>query len=571
MKNWNIKPEDYSLRKALSDRLNISPVIAQLLINRNILDAGEAEAFLRAEISELYNPFLMEGMHEAVSRIKRAIEKKERVFIHGDYDVDGVTATALLVLTLRSFGLEPMYYIPDRISDGYGLGDSAVEIAISKKASLVITVDCGVSSYEEVKRLGEHNIDVIITDHHEAPKVLPPAYAIINPVQPRCAYPDKNLSGVSVAFKLCEALCSLFDSKEVWRHVDLVCLGTISDVVPLIGENRILVKEGLRLLSSNNTNLGVKALMELTGLKNKRPGSYEVGFILGPRINATGRMGSASESVRLFLTDNPDEAITLARRLDEANRERQRIENNTLKEALSAIEKEIDFNEQKVIVLHKENWHSGVIGIVASRLTDRFYRPTILISTKNGMGRGSGRSIESFHLFKALTECEGLLKGYGGHRYACGFTILEENLTRFKKIINDVANSMLTQNDLMPRLDIDMELPLDLLDDKLVQGIKELEPFGEQNPEPVFCSRGVRLASPVRILKGGHIRLVVTDGYRNFEAIGFGMAGDKDIEELLNNFKRFDLAYTASFNSWQGLDTIQLRIEDIRFPFNNKT
>jgi len=565
MKRWNIRQSDPDQQKNLSDALGISPIIAQLLINRGLGEIDQARTFLRGDISELYDPFLMKGMPEAVSRISKAIEKKEKIFIHGDYDVDGVTAISILMFTLRNFGIEPVYYVPDRLTEGYGLAEAGVKEAIRIGADLVVTVDCGISSHEEISSLNAHNIDVIITDHHAVPKVLPPAYSIVNPHQKDCAYPDKDLSGVSIAFKLCEALCSEFHNSDVWKHLDLVSLGTVSDVAPIVGENRILVKEGLKLFKTNNSNKGIKALIEASGLKRDRDiGSFEIGFILGPRINAAGRLASADIAVELLLTDDNKKAMALAKRLNEANRERQKIEGSTLKAAMSKIERDINFKEHKVIVLHGEDWHTGVIGIVASRISDRFYRPCILISTKDGIGRGSGRSIEDFHLFDALMGCEDILKEYGGHKYACGLTILEKNLDRFKKTINQIADGVLVGDDLIPRLDIDMEIPLSSLDYNIVEEVAGLGPFGEGNEQPVFCSKGLRLSRPARVIKGEHIKLWVTDGNKNFDAIGFGLARDGDIEPFLNRFPEFDLAYTVSLNTWQGLNTIQLKIEDIR-------
>lgn len=564
MKRWDIKQSDLSRQKYLSDSLSISPIISQLLINRGMRDIDNIRAFLNSNISELYNPFLMEGMHEAVSRIKRAIDKKEKILIHGDYDTDGVTATALLFFTLQEFGVEPAYYIPDRITEGYGLGANGAEEAVRIKANLVITVDCGISSHEEVDALNKSGIDVIITDHHQPPRILPDAYAIINTLQEICAYPDKDLSGVSVAFKLCQALSSELNNSNFWKHLDLVALGTISDVAPIIGENRILVKEGLKALKNSGSNKGISALIEASGIKKDNIGTFEVGFILGPRINAAGRIGSAGTAVELLLTDDDKRAAELAKKLNEANHERQRIEKNTLKEAISKIERDINFKEHKVIVLHNEDWHTGVMGIVASRISDRFNRPAILISTKDGIGRGSGRSIENFHLFEALASCEGLLKEYGGHQYACGLTILEENLPGFIKLINELANNTMTTEDLTQSLAIDMDINLNSLDYKTIEDISKLEPFGEGNPEPVFCSRNLRLSRPVRVLKGEHIKFQVTDGNKSFEAIGFEMVKDCDIELTLRNYPAFDMAYTVSINNWQGVNTIQLKIEDIK-------
>ena len=564
MKKWRISPSDANLQKYLSGSLSISPVIAQLLINRGMADIDKIKSFLKSDVSELYNPFLMKGMSEAVSRIKRALAKKEKILIHGDYDVDGVTATALLFFGLKEFGAEPVYFIPDRLTEGYGLGSNGVEEAVKIKASLVITVDCGISSHEEVEALNKHGIDVVVTDHHEPPKILPDAHAVINPHQKGCAYPDKFLSGVSIAFKLCQALGAELNSRNFWKHLDLVALGTVSDMAPILGENRILVKEGLKLLKNGGSNKGVKALIEVSGIKKDKIGAFEIGFILGPRINAAGRLGYAGIAVELLLTEDDTRARELAKKLNEANQERQKIEKNTLKEALSKMEKDINFKDHRVIVLHNEDWHAGVMGIVASRISDRFNRPAILISTKDGVGRGSGRSIENFHLFEALASCEGFLKEYGGHQYACGLTILEENLPGFIKLINELAKDTMKTEDLTQSLSIDMETGLDALDRKTIEDIEALEPFGEGNPEPVFCSRNLRLAQPVRVLKGEHLKFQVTDGKKKFDAIGFGMAKDGDIELALKDCGSFDMAYTVSINNWQGINTIQLKIEDIK-------
>jgi len=404
----------------------------------------------------------------------------------------------------------------------------------------------------------------VVTDHHEPPRTLPDAHAVINPHQKGCAYPDKNLSGVSIAFKLCQALGAELNSRNFWKHLDLVALGTVSDIAPILGENRILVKEGLKLLKNGGSNKGVKALIEVSGIKKDKIGAFEIGFILGPRINAAGRLGYAGIAVELLLTEDDTRARELAKKLNEANQERQKIEKNTLKEALSKMEKDINFKDHRVIVLHNEDWHAGVMGIVASRISDRFNRPAILISTKDGVGRGSGRSIENFHLFEALASCEGFLKEYGGHQYACGLTILEENLPGFIKLINELAKDTMKTEDLAQSLSIDMETGLDALDRKTIEDIEALEPFGEGNPEPVFCSRNLRLAQPVRVLKGEHLKFQVTDGKKKFDAIGFGMAKDGDIELALKDCGSFDMAYTVSINNWQGINTIQLKIEDIK-------
>ncbi|MFH1783117.1 MAG: single-stranded-DNA-specific exonuclease RecJ [Candidatus Omnitrophota bacterium] len=564
MKRWNIRPTDPILQIKLSKDLGISNILSQLLINRNIDTARHAKMFLDGESLELYDPYLMKGMKEAVSRIKAAIDKKEKILIHGDYDVDGVTSITLLMFTLRNLGLDPIYYIPHRMTEGYGLSDGGVLEAIKEKVGLVITVDCGITSIEEVKMLNSHNIDVIITDHHEVGKELPKACAIINPHQKTCMYPDKDLSGVSVVFKLCDAINSVYHVRENWKHLDLVALGTISDVAPLVGENRILVKEGLKILKSGTTNTGLKALIETSGIKKNSVDSYKVAFILGPRINAAGRVGKADNAVELLITDNEKRALFLAKELNEANRERQRIGNATLKEALTKVDREVNFKEHKIIVLDSEDWHTGVIGIVASRISDRFYRPCIMISRSEGLGKGSGRSIEGFHLFDALTDCKDVLKEYGGHKYACGLTILEENLASFRETINEIAKRSLNVEDLVPSIDIEMEIELDLIDNNVVDELERLEPFGEGNPRPIFCSKNISLASSPRIIKGDHIKFRVKDKEKDLEAIGFGLVKDTDIEDILAKNRLFDLCYTISFNEWQGFKNIQLTIEDIR-------
>lgn len=564
MKQWKISKTDVIKQKQLTDSFKISPLIAQLLINRGIHTHSEAEKFLNSSHSKLNDPFLMKDMDRAVERIIHAINNKEKVLIHGDYDVDGVTAVCTLYSILKENGLTPHYYIPHRQIEGYGLGESGVREAVKIKADLVITVDCGITADKEAGLLKKHNIDFIITDHHEVPEILPTAYAIVTPLQKDCPYPDKGLAGVGIAFKLCQALCSKTKKGNPWKYVDLVLLGTVSDVVPLVGENRILVKEGLRLLNTGQINKGLKALIEANSLTGKKISPHEISFILGPRINAAGRMGSAYTAIDLFLAEDSQKALELAVKLNEANKERQKIEGAILKEAVSKIDTEINFKTDKVIVLYKEGWHIGVMGIVASKISDMFYRPAILISTKDGIGKGSGRSVENFHLHKALAECEEILNGYGGHEYACGLSIMEEHLERFKEVINRVAHNSIAPEQLTPSINIDMEIELSHLDYKTVEDIGNIEPFGEGNPEPVFCSKNLRLLQPYRLLKGEHVKLYLSDGSKNFEAIGFRLGKDNELLKILDSGKKIDLAYSVSFNTWQGLESIQLRIEDIK-------
>ncbi len=563
MKLWRIAEQNKELQKHLSHALNISPLIAQILLNRNVNNVSAAKRFLEPGNWGLHDPYLLKGIDRTVLRINQAIDNKEKILVHGDYDVDGVCGTALLLIVLRELGAKVEYFIPNRLIEGYGLGMAGVQYAKKLGTHLLITVDCGITSCEEIKLLNKLKVDSIIIDHHQPSKNLPDAFSIIDPLQKGCKYPDSSLSGVALAFKLCEALFGTKSHQRLYPHLDLVALGTISDIVPLIGENRFFARQGLKELS-RTSKIGLEALIEVSRIINRELNSYDIAFILGPRINATGRLGVSDVALRLLLSTDKEEASELATQLDRENKRRQRIESATLREAIEKLEKEINFKEHKVIVLCQEDWHPGVIGIVASKLAERYYRPTIMISMKDGLGKGSGRSIENFHLFEALSNCESLLRGFGGHKFACGLTILKENLNKFIDTINQFASSCLTPEDLIPKLNIDALVSFKDLDFKLLKEIQSLEPFGQSNPAPIFASKNLRLKRPEQIVGNGHLKLIVTDGKVGFEAMGFRMSEDNSIRNLLKSKERFDLAYTVELNDWQGISSIQLNIEDIR-------
>jgi single-stranded-DNA-specific exonuclease len=557
-KRWCIKAQDEISNKVLTEELNINPAIAQLLINRNIKTPNEAALFLKCGLKDLHSPSLLKDIDKAVGRIKKAMDKKEMVLVYGDYDVDGITATALLVMSFSKMGLKVHTYIPNRLKEGYGISKESIKFMKEKKISLVITVDCGISSIEEVGLLNELGIDVIITDHHYLLNGrLPDALAIINPFRGDCSYPFKLLSGVGVAFKLIEAVYGRFPEE----HMDLVCLGTIADVVPLIGENRILAKCGLVFLNTTS-NIGIRSLIEASGLSNKEINEMHVGFMLGPRINSTGRLSNPNTSLELLLTPSKEEALRLSDALNTENRTRQKIVEKILKEALLKIEKEVNFKYHKVLVLDGADWHAGVIGIVASRIAERFFRPTIIISSEKDICKGSGRSVGNFHLVEALSECEGLLNEYGGHKRAAGFSILKKNIEPFRNRINEIAEGLLDIDELTPRLDIDMDIGLGEFTPEFIEDLKDLAPYGGENPAPLFLTKKLFLKTDIQRFGRDNIKMWVSDGTYTFEAIGFGIS--ESLPSLIKN-DIVDLVYAPAAHSAKGEKTLQFIIKDLRY------
>ena len=556
---WKVKSPNPELSATLAESLKISHITAQLLINRGITDEMQANHFLYGDLAGTHDPFRLKDMEKAVARIKRAIASGEKILVHGDYDVDGITAAALLKIVLSDLKADIEAYIPNRLDEGYGLSEKCIKVAHHKKISLIITVDCGISAHKEVAIASKLGMDVIITDHHEIKsETLPAAYAIINPFQKNCDYPFKYLSGVGLAYKLAKAL-TVETGYPIDEHLDLVALGTVSDMSAQSGENRILTKYGLKELNKTK-KIGIKALMEVSGLKGKSISCRHIGYVLGPRINAMGRIGSPEVALKLILSTDADEAKTLAETLDKENRNRQKIEASVTEEAMDKIEKEINFKDTNVIVLSNPNWHMGVIGIVASRVVEKFYRPAIVISVDGERGKGSGRSIDNFHLFNAINECSEYLIDFGGHEGACGLAIEKKNIENFRKKINEVAKSMIVEKDLYPTVNIDMEVPLSDLSEKLVDELALLVPFGPENPKPVLSSKNVSLKQePRRIAKNG-IKMWVTASGITCEAISFKMAG----LSLPSKGSRINLAYSPSINTWQGVSSVQLDLKDLK-------
>lgn len=558
-KIWHIKNQDPQLQAQLSNALDIHPIIAQLLINRDITTIKEAGTFLSASANFLHDPFDLKGMDRIVERIKKAEENQECVLIFGDYDVDGVTSSALLNQALTQRGLKVINHIPHRVHDGYGLNENIVEFAKEKGVSLLISVDCGISAHAAVDCLNTNGIDCLIIDHHEpSDGHLPAAYAIVNPKQKDCLYPFKNLASVGLAAKLIHALNGKLDEEIL----DLVALGTIADVVPLRGENRIFVRLGLPKIERTK-NKGLAALINVAKINGKKITPYYVGFILGPRINATGRLDSAHKSLDLFLSDDHAIAQGLAKQLDGFNTQRQKIQKEMIEEALEIIERDVNFKEQKVIVLSKEGWHKGVLGIVASKITEKYYRPTIVISLKEGIGVASARSIDGFHLYNALHGCAGLLENYGGHEGAAGLTIRAQNIDSFRELINQMAGEFLTPQKLLPTISIDCEIPLSSVNHEMADIIAGMEPFGEGNPEPIFSSRRVKVKSYPKIFGKDTLKFWVTDGAVTLSAVGFGMA---EYKPLISPGQEIDLAYQITIDDWNKEPMVQLKLKDIKAP-----
>ena len=557
-KRWVIKPYDPKLQQEFSNALSIHPVIAQLLINRQICTVEQARRFLNADLSMLFNPFLLTDMDRAVERIQQAQVKNEKILIYGDYDVDGVTSSALLRRTLKRLGITAVNYIPHRMEEGYGLNLAIVDFAKNLGVNLIITVDCGINAFAPIEAITAAGIDVIVIDHHEPDgDKIPHALAVIDPKRPDCLYPFKHLSAVGLVAKLAQAIFGHVPEEDL----DLVAMGTVADVVSLRCENRIFVKKGLPLIEQSKKH-GVQALLEISKIAGKKMKPYYIGFILGPRLNAAGRMNSANISLDLLLSEDPIEAAALAQSLEEHNLTRQKMQSTVVEEALALIEADEEgMKNQPIIVVHKQGWHKGVLGIVASRIVDKYYRPTIVISVEDGFGTGSARSIEGFHLNEALTSCAALLENFGGHKRAAGLRLREENITQLRADINDYASGILKDQEFVATLDIDCEIPLSSVDMPMVELIASMEPHGEGNPPVMFCTKGLTVKSAPMALGKDTLKFWVTDGQKSYSAVGFGFASMKSQIKMGSHL---DLAYSLGIDDWNKAPTVQLVIKDIK-------
>lgn len=546
---------------AMARELSLPLSVCSLLVARGMIDPAAVQRFLQSPLSDLAPPSAMLDLDRAVERIVRAIRGGETILVHGDYDVDGITSTTFLTRVFRALGGRVVPFVPNRMTDGYDLTDAGVRAAVTHGASLVVTCDCGTSAVEPVKRLRAAGIDTIITDHHLPGGPLPDAIAVLNPRRPDCAYPDKDLVAGGVAFKLALGVLDAMEAPEslAFDLIDLVALATVADVAPLRGENRILVRHGLRKMAQSSLP-GMRALLRASGLDAKELTAGRIGFVLAPRLNATGRIGSALRGVELLLTDDDGVALGIARELEELNRRRQDLDRQTLDAARRQLDA-LDMNEYSGIVLAGEGWHPGVIGIVASRIVEETARPTVLVALENGIGKGSGRSIPAFDLHGALVECRELFVRFGGHRAAAGVTLETARVSAFAERFNEIARSKLTPDDLAHTLHIDLELPIDLANDALVDALKHCEPYGVGNPAPVFLASGVSAAAAVRRIGETGIRTRLAHGKATLDAVAW------DFAHRIRDFnwsKPIDVVYRLERDEWQGRARLQARIADIR-------
>lgn len=558
-KRWDIAKVEARLKSALSEALHISETIASVLINRGIKNKEDATRFLAVQEQPFHDSFLLKDMKVAVERIIKAIEQREKITVYGDYDVDGITASALLVRVLTDLNADVRYYIPERQSEGYGLNTKAVEGIIADGTRLLITVDCGISANAEIAAVND-KIDIIITDHHCPSETLPIAFAIINPKQLDCSYPNKDLAGVGVAYKLCQALWLTIKGVPLTDYLEIVALGTIADIVPLLGENRLIVKLGLEALHRTN-NLGLRALVSQCGLHDKAIDSGRVGFVLAPRLNAAGRLDSALIGVNLLLMKDQGEAESIAERLELENRQRQLIEKQILVKAEAYLDT-VDIAAEKVLVIAGEDWHSGVIGIVASRLVDKYYKPVVVISEKDGIGKGSCRSIRGFDMHSALTKCSDLLEQFGGHAQAAGLSIIPKNISLLHDRLTEIANIQLTEDDYIPTLPIEAIMNLQEVNLDFLTQLACLEPYGMGNPRPVFACVGAGIFD-LRTMgqENNHLRFKVKQGDQTTGGLAWNMG--KIIDEL-KKAQQIDFAFQPEINEWQGKCTIQLKAQDFR-------
>ena len=557
-KKWEFYNTDIAKVKELSEKFNISELLASVLINREIIENDEVEIFLNPTRNNFHDPYLMPYMEKAVERIIEAINKREKTIIYGDYDVDGITSITVLSKFLKERGLDVGSYIPNRLDEGYGLNKKAIKQIADEGYKLIITVDCGISGTEEVDFAYSLGMEVIVTDHHEPLEILPKALAVIDCKRKDNKYPFNSLAGVGVAFKLTQAIGIKLglDEKEYLKFLDIVCIGTISDIVPLIDENRVIAKLGLKLIEVTRSP-GVKALLNAAAYKEVN--SNTISFGIAPRINACGRMGHERDALDLFLTENIVEANEITQNLNEYNRKRQDIEKKIFDEAISKIEKE-KIDEKNVIVIGAEGWHHGVIGIVASKITELYFKPSILVCFEGEEGKGSGRSIPGFDLHAALCTVSNCLEKYGGHEMAVGLSLKREKFEDFTNAFEKIAEEAHTE-ELVSVIKIDKEINLKDISLENVKNLKLLEPYGEANKTPIFIYKNLRIDSIRALSEGKHLKLTLKDGNSIINAIGFNM-GRYSEEYLIGD--KVDIIGLLEINSFNGTDSVQINMKDIR-------
>ncbi len=563
---WHHLPCNDEQAAGLAAELGVNPVIARLLCLRGLADPDKARRFLHPSIDQLHDPFKLADMDRAVERLERALAQHERIAIHGDYDVDGITSTVILRRALELLGGDVVHFIPERLRDGYGLQPAAIDRLHGERVSLVVSVDCGIRSSEAAARARELGLDLIVTDHHEPEGTLPDALAVINPKRRDCTYPDKNLAGVGVALKLVQALCARA-GKERWlpAFVKIAAIGTLADVVPLVGENRVIARLGLASLSAGPHTIGLRSLLDASGLSGKMIDSYHVAFILAPRVNAAGRMSTPDIATRLLLATGDamgDEARALAQQLNEENLRRQEEEADLVAQARKAIETDPAVGAHNVLVVGGEGWHRGVIGIAASKLVDTYHKPAIVLSVEGDIAHGSCRSIPDFDMLAALERCADVFVRFGGHRQAAGLTMEAARVPEFRARINAYADEVLEPDQLRPRLRIDGPLTLRSITHDLMRDLDAMEPFGMANPRPVFHASGVEIVDGPRTLKERHLKMTFSQEGRRFRAIAWRAAERADF--LTRNRAGVNLAFSLERNEFQGETYLELNVADVK-------
>lgn len=557
-KRWSIEPDHSQEEVQLAAELKVSPIVAKLLINRGLGDPHKARQFLVADMESLLSPWDLKGMREAVACVTKTMEEGGSIVVYGDYDVDGITATSVVYRFLKRCGASVSYYIPERQSEGYGLNLEALEGLIAKGTDLVITVDCGISSYDVVEAVRDR-LALVITDHHEAPALIPRAVAVVDHKQPNCPYPDKNLAGVGVAYKLCQAIWQERTGEVYQADLDIVALGTVADVVPLVGENRILVKAGLSKMQLQ-PNRGMEALIDVAGLKDRKITAGHIGYTLAPRLNAAGRVAHATRAVELLTTPSQEEAYEIAEELQETNLERQALERDIHEMARQDVLKQGP-DADYVVVVGGQDWHPGVIGIVASRLVEEFYKPTLVISIKDGIGKGSCRSIDNCNIYEALQSAEDLLIQFGGHQAAAGFSIKEDKIPALRERLAQYCKEHLAETDYLPIVDIDSQVAIDDIDVPLIEEIETLEPYGMANPTPVLALEEATISD--LFLMGQqkkHAKVLLEREDSTIDAIAWNRP---DLHASFFPGDRVKVAFTVQKNEWNGYVSPQLMIQDM--------
>lgn len=566
-KRWIIKETPSTLLvESLAKELAIHPKLALLLVQRGVNTFDEAKHFFRPSLTDLHSPFEMQDMDKAVNRIEEAIQKKQKIMVYGDYDVDGTTAVALMYSFLATFYGALDYYIPDRYTEGYGISNQGIDFAAENGFELIIALDCGIKSVDKIDYASAKGIDFIICDHHRPGDKIPSAIAVLDPKRNDCNYPFKELTGCGIGFKLIQAFAekNQIEFAKLLCYLDLVAVSIAADIVPIVGENRILAHFGLLQLNQIPRE-GFKAMIELAGFKTEKSLNIsDVVFIIAPRINAAGRLESGKKAVELLLSNSVGEAILSGKKLNDTNTERKNIDKIITEQALEIIGSNADLIQRKTTVVFNKDWHKGVVGIVASRLTDKYYRPTIVLTESNGMASGSARSVKNFDVYNAIEACADLLEQFGGHKYAAGLSLKLENLEAFQTKFEAVVSATIEEEWLTPEIEIDAELDFDCIDPKFFRILKQFAPFGPENMMPVFIAKNVRDKGYAKIVGANHLKFdaVQRDAAQSFAAIGFGLA--EHISPMQKG-KEFDVCFTIDENEWNGQSKLQLIVKDIRF------